>query len=273
MATYKLSMIFNYVSGSTNAGWFNIPGGFSESVYYGDISTATVTAFKRLCQKRAALLPTRSSITGIRLQSVDPKGSANTRRVNYAGPNNTEWNADVPQMGLLFSVPASGLANVSRRRLAAIPDPQVSYGEYSPFGTYRAMMSTYLAELNGWLMKGRDLTQTIANVVSVSAGGVVTCTVAPAYALNDKVTIRSTVQADGKKVSGTFVVQVGTSGDTFTLKNWPYGATTKGTCQKYVPIYPAMVTTGLDQDTFTIVQRKIGRPSRKYVGRRSRRRS
>jgi len=272
MATFKLSMLFKYISGAGTPAAFSIPGGFSESVYWDDISPSTITSFKNLCRKRASLLPTRSAIIGIRKQSVDPKGSASTEKVSFPGPNHIEWNADAPQMAVLFSAPASGLANISRRRIAAIPDPQIKYGEYDPEGTFRAFMSLYLTALGGWKMKGRDLTQVIGQVVSVSAGGIVTCTVAPAYAIDQLVTIRSTVKADGTKVSGTFVVQVGTSGDTFTLKNWPHGATTKGTCQRYIAIYPAMVTSGIDQNTFVVVQRKIGRPGLKYVGRRSKRR-
>jgi len=272
MAVFKLSMIIDYVSGGAGPAWFKIPGGFSESVYYGDISTSTINSFKDLIAARCFLLPTGAKITGYRLQAVDPRGSSSLRKIAGAGPTGENYNSDIPQMALLLSVPASGLANTSRRRIAAIPDRMIRFGEYDPTTAFRASMTFYLRALNGWWMRGHDLTQTIANITTVAADGTVTITAGVGYAINDVISIRSTQRPDGTRVSGQFKVAVATSPTVFQLKGWKAGACVLGTCQKIVSIFPPMATASVDQDAFTVVTRKIGRPLRKYVGRRSKRR-
>jgi len=103
VAQYKYSMIFQYLSGSGMPGDFNLKGGWTESLYDPSISASSVRQFRQLAQARAGLLPKRSYISGIRIQSVDPSGSAQTFAVNYpgrTGPDDT--NADIPQAALLL---------------------------------------------------------------------------------------------------------------------------------------------------------------------------
>lgn len=272
MPFYKYSFVMRYISGGTSGNWKYRPGGFSESVYWSTFSAQSVLSFGRLATARAALLPTRSAITGFRFQQVDPKGASSTRRVQYFGPTQDENKSDIPQMGLLMSIPAAAVTNVRRHRIAALPDSSITFGEYNPTGFIRFAMTAYLRELNGWLMKGIDLTQPQKLIKTISALGAYELNEALALAVGDVVNVRSAINSLGQAISGQFVVDTAPTTTTGTLRKWVGGACTLGKMRKVVNIYPAMVTTGLNQDDFDVITRKIGRPGQRYVGRQSKRR-
>jgi len=272
MPEYKYSMVFKYISGAAAAGWKNTPGGWSESVFYSSISAASQASFAELAQARASLLPNYSAITGIRIQQVDPSGPAQTKRVNYAGATTAAFKQDVPQMGLLMSIPAVGVSNIRRHRIAALPDDQVSRGEFSPKDFWDVALQIYLNKLAGWHMRGADLTNLPVEIKTIGADGAYVLMTPLALAPQNVVNVRSVLQTTGKTFSQQCIVESAPTTTTGVLRNWKGGVCTLGKMRKFVPIYPAMVTAGITPDAMDIVMRKIGRPPRRYVGRQRRRR-
>ena len=101
MPAFKLTMVFDYLSGDVfnDAKYFK--GGWSESVYWDDISAGTIRSFNNLAVARAGLLPRYAKINGFRFQQVDPPGSSSTRAANLPGANVPENVADIPQLAVL----------------------------------------------------------------------------------------------------------------------------------------------------------------------------
>jgi len=270
MAAWKLTMVFRYLSGNVGGGWLNLTGGWTESVYYGNITTATRNSFNTLCQRRAAMLPNFTTIRGQRFQQVDPTGSAQTASVNYPGQAAAEFAQDIPQMALLLRLRAAGVNNVRSMRLCALPDSQVSRGEWNPNFEMRAATNAFLDELNGWQFRGDDLTLPRVLVKSVTSAGVIEFASDLSLAIGDKVKLTNTIDAYGRPVSGIFNVLNATSLRVVTLGGWKAGACKDGSAKRYSVIYP--VIQGALTSISRIVTRKVGRPSEGYRGRRSRRR-
>jgi len=272
MAGYKFTMIFQYVSGQGNPGDLALKGGWSESYYSSTAGEAKIESFKILSQLRANLLPLRSYVSGIRIQPVDPSGPAQLFSVNYPGNGAAVVKAsDIPQMAVLLRFRGLGVLNTRTQRIAAIPDPQVTYGEYKPTMNYRIVMSSFLLALNEWQFRAADLTQPKREIVSVSTAGVVTTIGNHGLVLGDKVKIFSTLDTDGSPHTGLFTVDLAIEATQFRVKNWPHGACTEGQCQKYVIIYPGILVD--ETNISRVVTRKIGRPSLGYRGRRSKART
>lgn len=271
MSAFKLTMIMKYLGGDVDGNSVNRVGGFSESVYWLSLDQGVINGFTRLMRARAALLPTFSGVIGYRVQQVDPVGSAQSVRLFIPGPTPSSWASDIPQMGVMFTCISPGVANVKRQRLAAIPDPQITRGEFVPTPAYKDAFSAYLVQLRGWLFRGADLTNTFKNIKTIDALGNVEMLDDILLLQGDTVTIRKAVDANGKFVSKNFKVQSATDSKHFLLQKWTAGVCTGGRCRKFVPIYPPINFNAPVQPQ-TIV-RKIGRPSNPYVGRRSKRRT
>jgi len=272
MPEYKFSMVFKYISGNASAGWKNIPGGWTESVFWNSISTAAQNNFINLARTRAALLPNFCAVVGIRFQQVDPSAPAQTRRVNYAGRAGEVYAQDIPQAGLLMSIPGNGVSNVRRHRLAALPDVCVKRGEFWPDEAYDIDFAIYKATLNGWHMRGADLTLPYFEIKTIDAAGAFVTNAAHPWTAGQIVGVRSTITAQNRTYSQQCVVEGPITATTGVFRNWKGGACTLGKGRRFSPIYPTMNTAGITNDACDIVVRKIGRPTRKYVGRQRRRR-
>jgi len=270
MAAWKLTAVFKYLSGNTGGGWINMPGGWTESLYFGNINASTRSSFNTWCQRRAGLLPNFAVIRGQRFQQVDPVGAAQTASVNFPGQSNAAFAQDIPQVSLLLRLRATGVNNVRSYRVACLPDVMVTRGEFNPDFEYRALVNSFLAETNGWWFRGDDLTLPRVLIKTVSSAGVMEFASDIALAVNDQVKVTNTFDAFGKPVSGIFRVNNATSLRIVNLANWNAGACTNGSAKKYSPIYP-VITDALNSIS-RIVVRKIGRPFEQYRGRRSKRR-
>lgn len=271
MAAFKISIIMKYLGGNVDGLSENRTGGFSEGVYWDTWDEGVRTAFLRLLNARAALLPTFSAVTGYRVQQVDPIGPASSVKLFRPGPSIAGWESDIPQMGVLFSCPGQGVNNVLRHRMAAIPDPQMTRGEFKPTPAYERTFSSYLTQLRGWKFRGADLTKPLLNVKEIDALGNVTMLDDLLLVAGLYVTVRKTVDQNGRHVTKTFKVESATDSKHFKLQRWTAGACVGGRARQYLPIYPAIVIPSPTQPR--AIARKIGRPSDSYVGRRSRRRS
>lgn len=271
MAAYKLSIIMKYLGGNVDGLSENRTGGWSEGVYWSTWGEDVRRSFLRLINARAALLPTFSAVTGYRVQQVDPAGPASSVKLFRPGPNLEAWASDIPQMGVLFSCTGQGVTNVLRHRMAGIPDPQMTRGEFRPTPAYTDTFSRYLAELRGWLFRGADLTKPLLDVKTIDALGNVEMLQDLLVLPGNFVTVRKALDTNNRFVTKTFRVGQVTDSKHFKLDNWTAGACTKGRARQFVPIYPVIVIPSPTQPTAIV--RKIGRPSNPYVGRRSRRRS
>jgi hypothetical protein len=271
MPAFKWTMVFNYLSGEGDGTWLNLKGGWTESVYWNTMTATTLNQFKTLCVARAAMLPLRCYISGIRVQQVDPSGSAQTFPVNYpGGGGGAAYVADIPQMALLLRVRGAGVANVRSMRLAGIPDGQVTAGEYRPTVGFTVVTAAFLAQLSGWLFRGTDLTVTPANIATIDALGTYVLQQDLILSVGQRVKVHGTMDANKDTFGGTFKVGTYTDSKHGVLNNWTFGATVLGTMKPYTIIYPTIIADSTSISR--VVPRKIGRPSLGYRGRRSKRR-
>ncbi len=266
---YKLSFVFQNISGVAGGAAQQRTGSWSESVYSGDPLNSVINSFRRFASARAGLLPFSAAIVGFRSQQVNPVGGVQTQAVSYPG---TLFATDVPQMALLFSVRANGVSNVRRMKIACIPDSVIVLGEYAPpaGSQFPPALAAYFRELQGWQMAGRDLTSVAKQLKTISSAGAYTTGEDFVAPVNSQVKVLSAINANGDKVSGRFEVGDGAALRAGTLRKWPFGDCTNGKIVNYVPIFPIMTTT--PAPTVLAAQRKIGRPSLGYRGRRSKRR-
>lgn len=272
MSAFKLSMRFRYLSGDTNASSRNIPGGWTESVYWDNASDSTKASFLTLAQKRAAFLPNFTAITGLRYQQVDPTAPSSLQRVNIPGQAVVGFIQDVPQVAMYLSIPARDRTNVRKYFAAALPDNVVIRGEFRPGGAWATFFKPFVDELNGWKFRGQDLTIPRVDIKTIDATGAYVLNTPQTVANGDVVTVYSTVDGNGKKITGKFKLATVTDTTHGVLLNWTAGACTKGQFRKYTVVYPVLNTTGISPDNVEISIRRIGRPPVRYVGRRSRRR-
>lgn len=270
MPVYRFDAVMDYLSGDVTGLSDNDKGGWSEGVYWDDVANSTIAAFRRLCQARAAILPAFSKVKGIRITQVDPKGGSSLERVNYPGLAGDANASDTPWNGIAFTCRGAGVANTSRRVLAAMPDKVLIRGEFKPEPLFFDRFVAYLIQLNGWKFKGHDLTQAKVDVKTISEAGVVELNSDLALVQGDEVKLFKVKLEDGSLLSGRFKVQATSTLRIFTLRNWTSGAATLGQVQKWVNIYPALVRP--QPPVVKPARRPIGRPSGGYRARRSRRR-
>lgn len=281
MATFKMTMLFNHVSGISSPNQpLHRTGGWSESWYKdGNSVSDIVAAFTgtgvaaqagvALGPARAALLPFGASITGIRVQSVVPAAPAQS--IGILLPGQAGNLADVPQMAVLLACPGLGVNNIRRVALRGIPDAQVIEGEASYTGPYLGQLQTFIALLNSWKFRGRDLSQPLNKIVSITALGVITFEGNVTYSPLDFVRILKAKDSTGNLRGGRFqITVVGPNSNQVTIGGWPFGATTGGSARKDAVVYPLVDSANTKANR--VVVKKVGRPFVAYRGRRSRKR-
>lgn len=270
MPAFKISMLFRGTTGASSMSPGNRGASWSEEVIWDTFDAGTRASWLRLARARASLLPVGWSIVGQRSQQIDPIGRAQTVAVNLpGGVELAETGSGQPTDAVKFSTRGAGVNNVSRRKIAAIPDGQISAGEFNPQPFYRIAVMGYLAELNGWKFRGADLTVPKVLVKTITAEGVVEMLADLVVVIGDRVRFYGVELATGKKHSATYVVAVSTTNRIFTVRNWTAGAGTLGAARKYVPIYPLI--TGATTAVLEACIRKVGRPSGGFRGRASKR--
>lgn len=272
MAAYKYTALFEYLSGRPGEG-VQRKAGFSESIYWTGFGVDTENSFRNTyLPARALLLPDNCQVIGYRIQAVDPSGAAQSRAlvINNSSVLGGVQSADIPQMAALIRLRSSDRNNVRSMRLAAIPDDQVKFGEFSPSIVYKAKLQIYLTRLATWRFRGQDLTAARFSVKSIDALGVVTMNADILLAPGDFVNLTNIQLADGSLFSTRVKVDTFTNSKLWSIKDWGRGIATSGYARKVTYVYPAIV---LDIDpAVRMVTRKVGRPFTGYRGRRSARR-
>ena len=271
-------MIFLDTTNGINKGPLSRPAGWSESWYYPgqSITTAYQAATQpgpngtALLVARAALMPVDASIVALRFQVVDPIGLTRVFLINLPGSYNFPGVTTCqPQQSLQGPIlAAGGLKNRKILIIRGIPNNQIVDGEFVPGGIYGAALVTYVGTLATWTFRARDLGQTQNKILNISAAGLVTCVNNVGYTNPNMVRILRSKDVGGRLRGGLF--QVATTpppaGTTFTISNWPYGATTGGQVRLDLTVYPSV-----DPNTVPFWRastRRTGRPFGLFRGRR-----
>jgi len=269
MARTKLQMYIDVITGG-GAGVAAVgrKGGWSEGVYDNtELSETGKAQFRKLCQKRAALLPNTAAVVAQRYQSVDPLGPSGVELARFPG---TAGRADYPALSLYCRVAGDGVRNTRPVFLRGIPDAFIVDGEYAPNPDYRRRVETYFNELAGYAFRAQNLAAAQSAIIAIDANGVFTLEEDIAGLVDRKrvVVKRANVTLTEKQKGGTFVVRINDE-SVMTLVGWKYGAATGGRMLLQSYIFPE-ITRG-SQTTGRIVTKKIGSPFEKFVGRHSKR--
>ena len=253
-------------------------GGWSESFYSSSSAFLPASFFQSWAQARALCLSGEASLIGYRQQLVTlngnkllPGGSA-AGTLLYPGAAPSDLNA--PQDALMINFTVAAQPQNLRHRLAALPDSQVTNGEYQPNATFKGYVTKYINFVSSGLFSAvvRDLTQPDARVVSLVAG-VLTTQSATGAIVGQYVRLRRVRDSSGRPVEGSFLVMAvgggGAAPSTYTLFPAPTQTvdTPNGTARLDLLANPTI--TGGSPNRLVI--RKIGRPFVQYRGRRSKR--
>jgi len=265
---FKCTMFFTVATGSTEddpsavrvAGW-------SESWYDTSIIQENViTDFRKLCAKRAALLPASGTIVAQRYQEVDPVGPSKVDTARFPGGSLL---CDYPSLSLYCRVRGSGVRNIRPMYLRGLPDVTITRGEFTPSFTYAATLQRFFTELQGFSFRAQALGNQTVAVLTILATGEVHAA-APGLtgvAAGSKVSITGCRTEGGKVISGTFIVSAAASPTIFTLANYPATVTTGGNVRLFGNIYPEVPADGVTVSR--VVTKKVGRPFGLFRGRQS----
>lgn len=264
----KCTALFNSVSNvSGNAQAQTRTGGWSESIYNSQEIDAARADFLDYCVLRARCLPAGFAIIGQRYQIVDGPSSTGGRRF----PGDAALSCDVPQMALQLKADASGAVNVRRWSFRGVPDAMITEGEYLPTSSYRTAVlnAAQFATGGNWRFYGKDLTWTLYDIVSISAGGLLTTALDPGFNAGMQVQLFRCKDEAGNGVSGTFLIGSNGTGNSWNLVNYNRNAAVSGQVRRitYTP-YPIV---GASVVVEKVVVRKVGRPFGGYSGRHSKR--
>lgn len=246
-------------------------GGWSENFWTAGPRTDLVTDIRAVAQARARLLPVQASIIGYEIQAFDIQGNkllpggSSSAKLLY--PGNASFTADVLQAALEVTASYTGFQNVFRHTLRGFPDELVENGEYT--GASDARVMTFMGTLTRFGGVYRDLNQQAFRVLGIAAG-VITLLNPAGLAVNDFLILRRVKDINGKPVSGSFrITAIAGSAFTVALLDPTIVAQTGGTARKdlLISIYdPQLPSIG------PIRVKKVGNPSDRYRGRRSKRR-
>lgn len=272
MPAFKYSMIFTYFSGITAANAVPVRlGGWTESYYAASYDAATYSQFLDLIQKRLGICPVGTVVNKVRVQAVDPAGPAQLTKVRFAAP--ATWLSDVPQMALKVPFLIGGAAGQILREFRGLPDVQVTTGEYAPTNPFTTALSVFLTELTKgtWQARRRNKSVLQYSILSVSELGVTVMIDAFAgLAQAQRVQVIRTVDPrTGRKFGYFAAVQVLADNQHFTLVGPKVRASNFGTMRTQGIVYTPF--SGPVMNDLEAVVRKVGRPSKSYSGRASKR--
>jgi hypothetical protein len=266
MAAWKFTMLLQMNTDPVGGLASVRVGGWSESLYQNNAGPTNRANFLRLCQARAALLPTTASVIGQRYQQVDPVGASSTGAMRYPG-DVTTLATDVPQVTLLCRAPSTETTNIRPLMLRCIPDGIVIGGEYSPNAQFRSALANYFQELGFWKFRARDLQAQSVPIIDIDALGNVNTDQPITLTVNETVQILRTT--GGTVSGGRFSIKAVTDTFNFQLRNWKGGATEGGRLRLISIIYPRIDSNNVAVSR--IIVRKVGRGFFQYRGRASKR--
>lgn len=222
------------------------------------------------------LLPASASAVGYRSQKYDMTGNqlktSGTRAgVTVNSPGRGGIITDIPQSALQLLSNSTAGANNSNIYLRCLPDDVVKGGGYAPDPDFKRFMTTFINLLvgNNFGFVGRDLTQPTARVLgSNDTFGVIVDAVPAGLEINNWVRFNRVINSLGQAVIGPYKVTA-IVGTTLTLAGFsnvikgPSGTLRKDLLT-YCPYQDAQIQG--------VTTKKVGAPSQRYHGRRSKKR-
>jgi hypothetical protein len=270
---YKWSTIFQLNTVATNVTVaVNRIGGWSEGLWTQNNPTASFPLWTTYMLDRAKLLPAQGAIVGYRISSYNLAGNKLSPIGSSAGkvlyPGNPAYPCDIPQMALELGLTSALGPNAGKLWIRAIPDQFIVTGEFAPSTGFTLALFKFMSNLvgttDGWV--GRNLSVPTmrvqgyaANVISVDAvpGGVVAGAYVRFYRCNDN---------NGVPIKGSFLI-VSVTANTITISNGPTQTLSRpsGLCRQDLLQFLTVLTWNYG----SVSPKKVGAPSRRYRGRRS----
>lgn len=263
-------------------------GGWTESWYCQKDGFQDVSFFQSWGNSRASILAGEATVTGYRQQAFTISGNRLLPGGAASGPLNVPGSypkdLDVPQAALMVNFSLAGQPQQIRHRLAAIPDSQVTMGEYQPDQVFKGMMTKYInAALQGFGLGAvlgavvHDLNQQDVRVVSIiPVAGTPTATLVTSAATGTQpggwIRLHRVRDDNGNPISGAFVVQATqpTQGGMQSYTLGGYTTSQSVTTANGLARNDLLITSPIVAGTVNrIVVRRIGRPFVQYRGRRS----
>lgn len=267
MAVFKLIAIFEQVTNLSGDSIGHRIAGWSEGVYgvSGNFPLLR-TQFEALCEARAPLLGTGSSIVGQRYELIDPIGRTQTGARRFT-PSFEK--SDVPQMALTFVVNALNTPHVRRFTLRGLRDGLAEEGEYKPTANSPAAISAFVRALSPFSMRASNLQTPYVPLLGVDAVGNFTMAQPLTYAVGDRVTVKGAKTSLGTVPTQAYYVEARTDATHGKLGNWVAGVAIEGAVRGQLVSYPTFDPNTPIAPQITV--RKAGRPLGGYRGRASKR--
>lgn len=282
---YKFSLIFEFTPDTTRGGNLTVgrQGGFSENYWITRPTTANERG--KWANLRARLLAGDCAIIGYREAKYTYNGNKMTPQGVTVGtlfrPGGNLITTNSPDDALRILAKCDAANHAWTFFIRSIPDENIVSGQYVPNPDFNASLIDYLADLVAGVdigqkiqFVGRDPTTPKARVLSY---GVVAnqLVVNANLALNngqDFIRFNRVYDAAGAPIKGVFLVvnqvQNPDNTTTYTLQQGPAQVAPRpsGTVRK-----DAILTSPINAADVRIVgERKVGRPSLAYRGRRTR---
>jgi len=238
--------------------------GFSETWYTNLTGDNLVTAMDTVSDSRAQSLADFSSIIGYRIQGVN--GRAYVVKRSYPAPA-ANGPANVQVDAALMQCFVQGSPTVKKFYMHNLPDSWVNDGVITQAN--RRKLTGFIAELQdqGFLVRYRTQTAPQADILSVTAAGVVTTIQNIAVNVGDEVQFLRTRDTDGHAIRGTYIVSVAPGGNTFTVAHWPNAVVGRsGKIRKLVYGFGQVLIAG-DAGFLRVGGKKVGRPFFQFRGR------
>lgn len=285
---WKLSYIMNFapgtVRGSSSPGRF---GGVSENYWLAN--QPGLTQIQDAAVARAGMLASDMTIAGFKLTPYTSQGNKLTPKASIAGFLNFGGSfsgfTNTPDDCLKLDAYANAVPVKWPIYIHAVPDAIVSSDQYVPTGaaggSWAAALSLWLSQLTtpgtklGGVIQwvGRDPTQVAQRVVNVNGPGgtIKTAAACAGVVATSFLRLRRVYDDNGNPIKGTFyVTAVAIAGDgsaTYTVTGMPNQSRTtpSGTARNdLIANSPATSLTAK-----VISERKAGRPSLLFRGRRT----
>jgi len=275
----RATMIFAYTNDAGRT------GSWSESWYLNTSLSDPVmrNKFAALMADRALMLPVPGKINGQRFTQVNDaafSSGAAQKSLAYntvvpgvydnrgAGPQQ-----DIPQLALQCRVQGTGVNNVKNYDIHGIPDGLVRGGVFIPDPQFNQGFSNWLQQLrnDSWGFRAIDLSQPKIGIASIGADGTYVTTANQDYAKGQYLQLLRVKDVNGKSVKGVFQIASVTNATTGVLLGWKGQVVGQnGNLRRRNWIYPACAPG--TNEMVTVTTRKIGRPSKPYLGRSTARR-
>lgn len=233
------------------------PFGFSETWYTGLTGDAILTAMDFVSDRRVLTLARYTNIVGYRIGQ--PNGRAFVVPRDYAAPS-TNSAANVQLDSALMQC-GNDLNNAIKRfYLHCLPDAWVDDGDVSVANQNRLRLVIDTLSVQGFQFRSRKATSPVADILEVSAAGVVKTIQNMVVAVKDEITFLRARDVNGKAVRGTYIVTAVASATEFTLAHWPNLTLGRsGKVKKLEYEYGGVISLG-QRGFIRTGGRKVGRP-------------